>query len=58
MLMRYVEVMTSGKTTSSEKIGSFVCACVVLCNVFLVTLVSELTYLRPQHTQLSLVEKH
>ena len=50
MLMRYVEVMTSGKPQVMKKIDSFVCACVVLCDVFLITLVGELTYLRPQHT--------
>ena len=42
-------------TPSSEKIVSFVCGCVVLCDVFLVILVHA--DLRLLHTQLSLVEK-
>ena len=49
-------LMTSG-TPQVGKIGSFVCACFFVCDVFLVTHVGELLHLRPLHTQIFQVEK-
>ena len=49
MLMRYIEVMTSGKTLVMKKLVAL-SVHVLFCAVFLVILLGELTYLRPQHT--------
>ena len=49
MLMRCVEVMTSGKTLVVKKLVTM-SVHVLFCAVFLVILLGELTYLRPKHT--------